>query len=192
MNAPSGPFCTDRVRVCPYGRFRDEKRCSVTTPNPQPWGCKKRLGVSTRKILQQRHVQSELDGSICSERLSAVDSTNMSMASAASTARSHGSKGEKWKEMAVGRYANAFTNCICPSCYTNLCRILGEQLRSNWDSCGDQQSLARRFWTELCLFFLHARNSYTYDLPNSAGVEITNLFVSPGKSDLWNASLQVI
>mmetsp|Transcript_70387 Transcript_70387/g.114340 ORF Transcript_70387/g.114340 Transcript_70387/m.114340 type:complete len:185 (+) Transcript_70387:255-809(+) len=126
MNAPSGPFCTDRVRVCPYGRFRDEKRCSVTTPNPQPWGCKKRLGVSTRKILQQRHVQSELDGSICSERLSAVDSTNMSMASAASTARSHGSKGEKWKEMAVG----------------------------------------------------------------SAGVEITNLFVSPGKSDLWNASLQ--
>jgi len=188
MNAlqPSGPFYTERVCVCPYGRVRDEKRCSVTTPNPQP------RGVSTRKILQRRHVQSELDGSVCSERLSAVDSTNNSMASAASTARSHGSKGEKWKEMAVGRYANAFTNCIYPARYTNLCCILCEWLHSNRDSCGDQKSLARRFWTELCLFFWDARNSYAYDLPNSAGVEITNLFVSPGKSDLWNASLQVI
>eukprot|EP00277_Geminigera_cryophila_P003382 CAMPEP_0179427660 /NCGR_PEP_ID=MMETSP0799-20121207/13536_1 /TAXON_ID=46947 /ORGANISM="Geminigera cryophila, Strain CCMP2564" /LENGTH=172 /DNA_ID=CAMNT_0021202785 /DNA_START=923 /DNA_END=1438 /DNA_ORIENTATION=+ len=106
-------------------RFREEEQCS-NTPNPLlPKGCEKQVGVPS-KTLQQWHVQSDLNGSVCAERLSAADATNMSSASTASTARSHGSKGEKWREMAVG----------------------------------------------------------------SAGVEITNLFVSPGKSDFWNASLQ--
>jgi len=100
-----------RVRVCLYGRFREEEQCS-DTPNPLlPKGCEKQVGVPS-KTLQQWHVQSDLSGSVCAERLSAADATNMSSASTASTARSHGSKGEKWREMAVGRYVNAFTNCI--------------------------------------------------------------------------------
>ena len=107
-----------RVRVCLHGRFRKEEQCS-DMPNPLlPRGCEKQVGVPS-KTPQQWHVQSDLNGSVRSERLSAgserlsaADTTNMSSASTASTSRSHGSKGEKWREMAVGRYVNAFTNCI--------------------------------------------------------------------------------
>mmetsp|Transcript_70390 Transcript_70390/g.114352 ORF Transcript_70390/g.114352 Transcript_70390/m.114352 type:complete len:98 (+) Transcript_70390:548-841(+) len=67
-------------------------------------------------------------------------------------------------------------------------RTIALQLGFLWRSAKSGSSILNG----VVFVFLHARNSYTYDLPNSAGVEITNLFVSPGKSDLWNASLQVI
>ena len=71
-------------------------------------------------------------------------------------------------------------------CSLVLCIVIGNVHLDSW---AFRQGLARRFWMDYSFVSLVHLNSYP--IQNSAGVEITNLFVSPGKSDFWNASLQV-